>query len=304
MKCNFDNKKAADMPTNCSAALTQIIMKGEQSLPIMNISNISKEKYMMDRNLSDISGNVNNLIIANIQIRQDDEGRYCLNDCHRASGMSETKRPGNWLKNAQTVELINELGDARIIASDKLVNPVNVIKGGNNQGTYVVKELVYAYAMWISPAFHLKVIRAYDDLVHGKYQPVVNLDDPAFLRNTLLTYTEKCMMLENENNALKPKADGFDRIATADGSLCITDAAKNLQMGPKELFFYLNSHEWIYRRTGNRNWLAYQDKIKQGLLEHKVTEVSLSDGTSRISEQVRITPKGLTRLSEMFSNHV
>ena len=103
---------------------------------------------------------------------------------------------------------------------------------------------------------------------------------------------------------LKPKADGFDRIATADGSLCITDAAKNLQMGPKELFFYLNSHEWIYRRTGNKNWLAYQDKIKQGLLEHKVTEVSLSDGTSRISEQVRITPKGLTRLSEMFSNHV
>ncbi len=244
------------------------------------------------------------LIIANIKIRQDDEGRYCLNDCHRASGMSETKRPGNWLKNAQTVELINELGDARIIASDKLVNPVNIIKGGNNQGTYVVKELVYAYAMWISPAFHLKVIRAYDDLVQGKYQPVVNLDDPAFLRNTLLTYTEKCMMLENENNALKPKADGFDRIATADGSLCITDAAKNLQMGPKELFFYLNSHEWIYRRTGNKNWLAYQDKIKQGLLEHKVTEVSLSDGTGRISEQVRITPKGLTRLSEMFSNHV
>lgn len=63
MKCNFDNKKAADMSPNCPAALTQIIMKGEQSLPIMNISNISKEKYMMDRNLSDNSGNVNNLII-------------------------------------------------------------------------------------------------------------------------------------------------------------------------------------------------------------------------------------------------
>lgn len=299
MKCNFDNKKAADMPTNCSAALTQIIMKGEQSLPTMNISNISKEKYMIDRNLSDNSGNVNNLIIANIQIRQDDEGRYCLNDFHRASGGERKNGPSYWLENKQTVELVKEITDTGIS-----VSPTNVIKGGIEQGTYVVKELVYAYAMWISPAFHLKVIRAYDDLVQGKYQPVVNLDDPAFLRNTLLTYTEKCMMLENENNALKPKADGFDRIATADGSLCITDAAKTLQIGPKELFFYLNSHEWIYRRTGNKNWLAYQDKIKQGLLEHKVTEVSLSDGTGRISEQVRITPKGLTRLSEMFSNHV
>lgn len=250
------------------------------------------------------------LIISNTKIRQDDEGRYCLNDCHRASGMSESKRPSNWVRTQSTKDLIKTLETAENSQSSNLSfggkQPfsVNVVKGSNDAGIYVVKELVYAYAMWISPAFHLKVIRAYDDLVQGKYQPVVNLDDPAFLRNTLLTYTEKCMMLESENNALKPKADGFDRIATADGSLCITDAAKNLQMGPKELFFYLNSHEWIYRRTGNKNWLAYQDKIKQGLLEHKVTEVSLSDGTSRISEQVRITPKGLTRLSEMFSNHV
>lgn len=276
----------------------------------MNISNISKEKYMMDRKLSDISGNVNNLIIANTKIRQDDEGRYCLNDCHRASGMGDSKRPSKWLRNTQTQELIETLETAENSQSPNLgfgrkpLFFVNVVRGSNNAGIYVVKELVYAYAMWISPAFHMKVIRAYDDLVQGKYQPVVNLDDPVFLRNTLLTYTEKCMMLESENNALKPKADGFDRIAMADGSLCITDAAKSLQMGPKELFFYLNSHEWIYRRTGNKNWLAYQNKINQGLLEHKVTEVSLSDGTSRISEQVRITPKGLTRLSEMFSNHV
>lgn len=108
------------------------------------------------------------LIIADTRIRQDAEGRYCLNDLHKAAvssgGNARTKEPGKFLASPQTVNLVQELVDTQNLG----IAPVNVWQGGKNQGTYVVKELVYAYGMWISAAFHLKVIRAYDRLVMGQ----------------------------------------------------------------------------------------------------------------------------------------
>ncbi|MBL4761333.1 MAG: phage antirepressor KilAC domain-containing protein, partial [Gammaproteobacteria bacterium] len=99
---------------------------------------------------------------------------------------------------------------------------------------------------------------------------------------------------------LTPKAEALDRIANSDGSLCITNAAKDLQFRPKDLFAWLSQNMWIFRRAGNSGWIAYQDRIQAGLLEHKVTIVSRSDGSEKTTEQVRITPKGLTKLATIF----
>ena len=96
--------------------------------------------------------------IADVGIRVDAKGRYCLNDLHKAAGGERRHGPSLWLENQQTKELTAEI--AREVSDAG--NPVSVVKGGAKQGTYVAKELVYAYAMWISPAFNLKVIRAYD----------------------------------------------------------------------------------------------------------------------------------------------
>ncbi|MGE6472808.1 KilA-N domain-containing protein [Serratia proteamaculans] len=105
---------------------------------------------------------MNNLIvIENTAIRQDAVGRYCLNDLHRAAGGEERHKPKYWYATQQTQELVQLLTEGGIPPSQEN-QPINVIRGGLEQGSYACKELVYSYAMWISAAFNLKVIRTFD----------------------------------------------------------------------------------------------------------------------------------------------
>lgn len=98
------------------------------------------------------------LVIAESVIHQDKDGRYSLNDLHRASGGETRHQPAQFLRLAQTEELIH------LLKAD-MGKPISAVRGGKFQGTYACKEIVYAYAMWISPAFNLKVIRTFDKAV-------------------------------------------------------------------------------------------------------------------------------------------
>lgn len=132
------------------------------------------------------------------------------------------------------------------------------------------------------------------------YDPMKALSDPNALRGLLLGYSEKVIELEHKVEAMSQDVNALDRISKADGSFCLTDAAKALQMRPKDLISHLSSEKmkWIYKRIGNANWLGYSDKVQAGYLEHKVTEVTRGDGSTKITEQVRVTPKGLAKLAK------
>jgi len=109
---------------------------------------------------------VTSLVVANSTVREDKDGRFRINDLHKAAvaqgANKRTKEPGKWMTGESFTELVGEL-----TTQNPGSIPVVTIEGRNG-GTYVCKELVYAYAMWISPAFHLKVIRAYDELVSSE----------------------------------------------------------------------------------------------------------------------------------------
>nr|WP_082888202.1 KilA-N domain-containing protein [Eikenella sp. NML97-A-109] len=122
--------------------------------------------------------------IANITIRQT-ENLYSLNDLHRASGAENRHKPSLWLKNQQSIDLVDEISKAGFPALDKNQHVIKVVKGGNQSGTFVCKELVYAYATWVSAKFFLQVIRTFDAVISG------NLHAPEALPSAQTTIDER-----------------------------------------------------------------------------------------------------------------
>jgi hypothetical protein len=118
------------------------------------------------------------LILDDHRISHDALGRFNLSDLYRAAGSQPRHRPSYWLTNSRTRKLIEALKlEAGIPASNsgKGLNleagipaskfePVATVKGHGITATYVVMELVYDYAMWVSPDFELKVIRTFHAL--------------------------------------------------------------------------------------------------------------------------------------------
>ncbi|MEQ1976656.1 phage antirepressor KilAC domain-containing protein [Xenorhabdus sp. SGI240] len=244
--------------------------------------------------------NKNLPVIAGVEITTDSEGRFNLNALHKASGLGGNKAPAQWLRTKQAQQLVSEV-------EKETVQICIVSIDGRNGGTFAHELLAVEYAGWISPKFRLQVNQTFIDYRSGKLAPVATdpmqvLSDPDALRGILLTYTEKVIELENKVEEMKPDVDAFERIAKkSTGSMCVTDAAKHLQIKPKILFDTLSSNKWIYRRLGKKSWVGYQDKLQQGLLEHKITIIAKDDGTERVCEQVLVTAKGISKLAKLLS---
>ena len=108
------------------------------------------------------------LTLGNITIRQHN-GLFSLNDLHKAAGGEAKHQPALFMRMEQTQALITEIGNSTDSQSFKT-------KEGRNGGTYACRELVIAYAAWISAAFHLKVIRVFLSATTPQANPAIDYD--------------------------------------------------------------------------------------------------------------------------------
>lgn len=114
---------------------------------------------------------------------------------------------------------------------------------------------------------------------------------------------EHNQQLKHQLDEQAPKVAAIRRLAGAAGAICITDAAKQLQMAPAKLLGWPEEKRWIYRRHGSKRWIPYQPRINTGLLKHKVTSLNPDPetGSDRAAFDALVTPKGLARLAELHA---
>lgn len=154
-------------------------------------------------------------------------------------------------------------------------------------GSVVTKRDSIIVVAQLCPEFTARLVDRWQELEKQlaiPADPIQMLNDPAAMRCILLTYTEKVIALESKVEEMTPDVKALHRIAKSDGGMRITNAAKELQVRPKDLFAFLRERGWIYRRVGGKNWMAYQSRIQSGYLEHKISIVPCNDGTDKIRE--------------------
>ena len=145
-------------------------------------------------------------------IRQDAQGRFCLNDLHRAAGGAKKHAPNEWARTRQTQELAQEISKPGIPG---LVS----IHGGKAQGTYACRELVVAYAAWISPSFHLKVLQVFLAAM-APARPALPRPQPAYMAEAwfaVLRHQAGCMVHHALARALQVHESTLSQVLNGTG---------------------------------------------------------------------------------------
>ncbi|MDD2167358.1 KilA-N domain-containing protein [Glaesserella parasuis] len=96
------------------------------------------------------------------------ENLYSLNDLHLASGGEDKHRPTFFIRLDTTKDLVKEIESEN--SDVQICTSIKSLRTGVNKGTWACEELALAYATWVSPKFHLVVLRAFIAMHKGGLQ--------------------------------------------------------------------------------------------------------------------------------------
>lgn len=145
-----------------------------------------------------------------------------------------------------------------------------------------------------------RIIDRWMELEEGATPKALDFSDPRVVLGVIGhlqgEVAKKDEIIAEQGSRLKK----LDRLEGAKGSMCISDAAKTLAVKRDFLFSFLQTRRWIFKRSGNKNWLAYDTVRHAGYMEHDDHLYMDNEGRERVSTQALVTAKGLVKLADLL----
>ncbi|MGG6318549.1 phage antirepressor KilAC domain-containing protein [Stenotrophomonas geniculata] len=231
------------------------------------------------------------LSIEGVQIREDHQGKFCLNDVHRAAGRGESESPLTWLALPQTQDLIG-LFHAQGGATDHNNAPIPPVEIRQGLGAFVVKEFLLAYALWIAPDFNARVVHAVKSLTsHIVHNPPAALPPPALAYGQAISEPSLRSLARLTVSRRESAPDDRQFVE----SISISQFARVMEVDSIAFFATLRRDRVLMSGGTNRN-MPQQRHVDSGYFTIREADPA----RNRPYRQARITAKGETWLKNKY----
>lgn len=222
------------------------------------------------------------------------------------------KRSIDWLQNQSSIEYLNELSKVR---KSTLADLVQVMKGGNNPGTWMHEDVALEFARWLSPSFAIWCNDRIKELLqHGitATQPTLeqiisNPDLVIKLATQLKQERAEKEELEqqaiNQSEQLKvaaPKVQYVDIVLQSVNTYTTTQIAKELGMDAIKLHKQLTEKKVMFKQSDM--WMLTAKHQNKGYTKTRTQQFTRSDGSIGTNTYTVWTERGRAFLHTLLND--